>query len=502
MKIIDVDTTVDTAIAEEFRVVRRDLLEEHSNADGTVFEQETGPFSHYRRSLTIERIDDERSRVVERTEFTLGVPIWSWLFNPLMKRALAEPDRSPRRRWWWPRQVLPLPSARLLASLSILSILAGYLGVLIGQTITFAAEEFGANDAAQGRTLAAVRIGVIASVIVIRRADRIGRRPLLIGFTLTAIVFTVLGAAAQSLVQLAVLQGISRGFTTGLFTLLTLAVTEEVPAEVRAVGISLMAMCSGLGAGMVLWVLPLADTGPGGWRWAYVAPAIFLLPLFWVFRTLPETRRFTRADETHSPAPVDRRRFTLIAFSAFASALFLSPASQLFNEYLRDERMWSASDISIYRLLTGTPTGLVILGAGVLADRVGRKPIGGIGLFLGAIGGASVYFLDGAALWIAGTAGAWLLASAFPALRGYQTELFPTRSRARVGGWIDLITVTGSAIGLLTAGELSLRWGSLGPAISVLLVGPLIVAVLIFTIYPETAAQELETFNPDDPRLV
>ena len=269
------DVVVDPATADRIDSPRVDLLEEKLDPDG-VYRQARGPFTRYSRRVTIEQLSDGSSHVQEHTDFRLGIPLWWPLFTPLMKRALRDSDREPRRRWWWPTQVLTTISARLLAVLSILSIMAGYLGVVIGQTITFAAEEFGADDAAQGRTLAAIRIGVIASVILIRRADRIGRRPLLIGFALAAIVFTVLGATSSSLVELGIFQGISRGFTTGLFTLLTLAVTEEVPAEVRAVGISLMAMCSGLGAGMVLWILPLADVVPGGWRWVYVAPVIYL----------------------------------------------------------------------------------------------------------------------------------------------------------------------------------------------------------------------------------
>jgi MFS family permease len=493
-----VDAVVTSEVAESLMRPRTDLLVERRDDDG-VFHQVSGPFRSYERRLRLDPQDDGHIRVTEQTEFRLDIPLWAPLFHPLMKRALVDTKRWSRRRWWWPAEVLPAVSARLLGALSVLAIIAGYLGVLIGQTITFAAEQFGANDAAQGRTLAAIRIGVIVSVIAIRRADRIGRRPLLLGFAVAALFFTVLGATSSNLAQLGFFQAISRGFTTGLLTLLTLAVTEEVPAGVRALGVSLMAMCSGLGAGMVLWVLPVADLGPGAWRWTYIAPMVFVPALIWVARRLPETRRFDRATETAAPAPVDRRRFTLIAFSAFASALFLSPASQLLNEYLRDEQNMSAGAISAFRLLTGTPAGLVVLVAGIAADRVGRKPIGGIGLGVGVVFSALVFFSSGAALWVIGTIGFWTLAGAFPALRGYQTELFPTRARARVGGWIDLITVTGSAIGLVTVGELSERWGALGPAISVLAVAPLIVVVLIVTVYPETASRELEVFNPDDP---
>lgn len=499
MKRTVVHRQVDSNDAERLLEPRRDLLIERLDDDG-IYRQEHGPFRRYERRIDLGPTDTNGTRRVdETTDFALDIPIWAPLFHPLMKRALAETDRHPRRRWWWPAEVLPALSARLLAALSVLGVIAGYLGVLIGQTITFAAEEFGADDAAQGRTLAAVRIGVIISVVLIRRADRIGRRPLLIGFTAMALLFTVLGATSSSLAELGFFQAISRGLTTGLLTLLTLAVTEEVPAGVRALGISLMAMCSGLGAGMVLWVLPVADVSTGAWRWTYIAPVVFVPALVWVWRVLPETRRFDRATEVEAPAPVDRRRFTLIAFSAFASALFLSPASQLLNEYLRDEQGMSAGAISAFRLLTGTPAGLVVLVAGLAADRVGRRPIGSIGLGIGVVFSGLLFFTSGWALWVIGTIGFWTLAGAFPALRGYQTELFPTRSRARVGGWIDLITVTGSAIGLIVVGELSTRWGSLGPALSVMAVAPLIVVVLVLTVYPETAERELEEFNPDDP---
>ena len=45
------------------------------------------------------------------------------------------------------------------------------------------------------------------------------------------------------------------------------------------------------------------------------------------------------------------------------------------------------------------------------------------------------------------------------------------------------------------------RVDGLGPAVSVLAVGPVLVAVLVLTLYPETAHTELEDLNPED-RLV
>ncbi|MEL7210833.1 MAG: hypothetical protein AAGK32_21795, partial [Actinomycetota bacterium] len=107
----------------------------------------------------------------------------------------------------------------------------------------------------------------------------------------------------------------------------------------------------------------------------------------------------------------------------------------------------------------------------------------------------------GIGLWLFASAGVVLGGASIPALRGYQTELFPTRARAKVGGMLDTIAVAGSATGLVIVGYLSERWDDLGNAITSLLVAPLLCVVVIVVFFPETARRELETFNPEDPPL-
>lgn len=481
------------------RAPRRDLLVEQTD-DGVHFRQVEGPFRSYSRRLELEGPDGGPT-VIERTEFELAIPVWRPIFSPLMRRALRDLDRRPRRRWWWPREVIGERTTTLLGLLVAMSVVAGYLGTVISQTIAFAAEEFDAGRTAQGNTLAAVRIGVVLSVVVARLADRFGRRPLITATAASAAVLTILGAVAPNLWALGAAQMLSRGLTTALATLIVIAATEEVPAAARALSISLLALGAALGSGMVLWVLPVADLGPGGWRVVYLVPVAALPLVAWVHRRLPETRRFEAARHVDSDDAVDRRRFLLLGAVAFAGALFLAPASQFSNEFLRDERGYSAAAISVFRLTTSTPAGLAVLLGGIVADRRGRRYLGALGLLAGSVATAASYHSSGTALWLWALVGVWLLGVAVPALRVYQSELFPTRARGRVGGWLDLIAVSGSALGLVTTGVLADRWDSLPAAITAMLVGPLVVAVLVLACFPETRAIELEALNPADAGL-
>lgn len=492
--------TTDYETAQIVSVPRTDLLTEQEVSAGR-FRQAFGPFESYERVLVIANLGDGRFKVTEDTRFKMAVPLWRPLLHQLMKRALAEHDRTPRQRWWWPQEIVGTRTTTLISLLAVLAIIGGYLGTIISQTITFAAAQFEASDTSQADTLAAIRIGVLVALLFLRRADRIGRRPLIIGFMVGAILFTILGALSGSLLTLGITQGIARGLTTGLATLVTLAASEEVPATMRTFILAILTAFAALGSGMVIWVLPLADIGPGGWRIIYVVPVVFLPVLWWVGRHLPETRRFKAADTTQAPDVVDRRRFWMLLVTFFMLLIFASPASQLQNEYLRDDLGMNASNISVFRLVVSLPAGLAILVAGFIADRKGRRHIAAFGVLGGSIASALVYRSDGAGLWIFATFGVLLLGAAIPAMRGFQAELFPTRSRARIGAWLDVIAVAGSAVGLLLVGRLADRVGGLGVALPLLVVGPAISAFLLFFVFPDTASRELEEFNPNDPKL-
>ena len=61
-----------------------------------------------------------------------------------------------------------------------------------------------------------------------------------------------------------------------------------------------------------------------------------------------------------------------------------------------------------------------------------------------------------------------------------------------------MLALVGSGIGLIAAGAMADRWDRFAPGMALLAVGPLIVCMLVLSLYPETAHRELEDINPED----
>ncbi|GIU84053.1 MAG: hypothetical protein KatS3mg008_0828 [Acidimicrobiales bacterium] len=498
---------------------RDDLLLEKAEGNG-VFGLAEGPFRHYRRVVRVEGaptasdpaepMDGGDPVVSETVEFELETPGWAWLFRaPTRAALLRRPAQGERPPWWAPPHRLDSTQSRVLALVCQLSVIAGYLGALLTMTITYAAEEFGASDRQQGVALATVRAGVLLSLAAVWAADRFGRRRVVLATATACVLVTALGSVSQDLTQLTATQVVARGLSTALFVLLGVYVVEEMPAGARAYAVSVSTMAAALGAGAtVIFATPIADSAQAAWRIFFAAALVFLLPLRPIARILPETRRFERSVEQPHPSselsPEEhsrhRRRFALMAVSAFLGGVFAAPASQFLNEFLRDERSFSGARIALFRVLTGLPGGIGIVVGGRLADTRGRRPVGAVAMVVGTLMAAAGFLTDGWVLWVTATVGSIVGAAAIPTLGVYGPELFPTNLRGAANGGIAVAGVIGSAIGLLTAGALSEAWGALGPGIAVLAAGPLLLALLIVVFYPETADLELEEINPEDAR--
>ena len=490
--------TVDDDGLAELRSPRDDLVAEVADGDDAWICAH-GPFRHYRRELSVRSSQNGRHEVEERYEYTLAIPVWWPLFLLPMRHALRHRRPADRPRWWEPPDRLDRRGAEVLGLLAVVQVVDGYLGTVLTQTLTFAADEFGNGNTAQGFVLGAARAGVLLGLVLLVQADRRGRRAVLTAAAVTSIAFTVLGGLSIDLWWLGTTQTVARGLSTALGVLIGIMAAEEMPRRTRAYAVSWLTLTAGLGSGMAVWLLPFADRFDGrGWRIIYLAPILAVPIVVWAVRRLPESQRFEHRTVAPPPLTPDaRRRFALLAAAGFLLLVFASPASSFQNDFLKDERGYSAATITLFTLVTSTPAGIGVAIGGRLAETRGRRPVGVVGLLAGAVATTGGYIATGAPLWILTTVGVILGAMVVPVMGVYGPELFATHRRGRANGMVALVGVAGGGLGLLLAGVLSDRLG-FGTTFAILAAGPVLVALLVVVAFPETAGMTLEDLNPED----
>ncbi|HET6950802.1 MAG TPA: MFS transporter [Acidimicrobiales bacterium] len=491
-----VTRSVEPAAAERLLVPRDDIVGEQADGGGR-FTLDEGPFSHYERTVSVTH-QDGRATVAQTFDFRMAPGTWPFLLNPAVRSALRRtPGPGRKLPWWYPPQRPDARGATVLGLLATLSLVVGYHGTLLTQTMTFAADEFGAGTGAQGNALAAVRLGGVLAIGLGTLADRRGRRMILTASLLACIGSTVLGAAAPSLPLLAATQTVNRGAWAAASVLLAVIAAEEMPAGARAYALSLLAMTGALGAGVALWLLPVADLGTRSWRLLYVVPLLFVPVVARFARLIPESRRFVRPHLT-VPLAGHWSRLLLLAVTSFLLNVFMAPQSQFRNEFLRDERGFSAAAVTLFVLATSTPAGIGIVVGGRLADTRGRRLVGATGITVGTVLIALSFVVPGPGMWVSATLGAIFAAALVPTITVYGPELFPTSLRGRANGIVSMTAMGGSVVGLVAAGRLEMALGSFGRTLGVLAAAPLVMAALVVLWFPETARRELEDLNPED----
>ena len=127
---------------------RTDIAAE-TPAGADVWGLDEGPFREYRRELTATPRPDGDHDVVETTTYRLAIPVWGWLFSWPIRRALrARQDRF--SYWWAPPDRLSAHATTVLGLLCAVQIVDGYLGTVLTQTLSFAADEFGRGNTLNG----------------------------------------------------------------------------------------------------------------------------------------------------------------------------------------------------------------------------------------------------------------------------------------------------------------------------------------------------------------
>ncbi len=389
-----------------------------------------------------------------------------------------------------------------LGLLAAASLLSAFVNTLFTQTVAFAGDDLGVGDWGRGVGGTIVRLGILIGLPAALAADRLGRRRVVVVLAWAAPVVAALGAIAPNFATLVATQTVSRPLGLALDLLIAVIAAEEMPRNTRAYAVSILAMASGLGAGVAVIALPLADLGSDGWRFVYALSLVWLLVAVDLTRRLPETHRFERHVERQvdheAPTAMDGRRLAIQMSVAFFGNLLLAPASFFQNAFLKDERGFSAGMVTVFAFATATPAVIGLVVGGRVADQRGRRRLATACVPIGAALLAATFWFSGPIMWTTAIVGAIVAATAFPPLAVYRTELFPTGRRSRAAFLILASALIGGSISLLVTGALLDRGVAHGPIMSALFVGPLLVAAIVWRTYPETAHRELEEINPAD----
>jgi MFS family permease len=420
--------------------------------------------------------------------------------------SVGELGLQPRLQQRVPRFMRP-PGAlnpqqwKLLFAMMVIGANTGYQGTVTTQAITFVADEFGSNKEAQGRALAVIRADIVLTLIIMRIADHIGRRRTLLVCAVVGPLLNVVCALMPSLPTFTAAQVLARSFVTAAAILLSVILVEELPAETRAWGASIAVAAAALGSSFTLMLLPIAGSQENAWRVMYLVPLIGIIPTLLVRSSVPESHRYERLQVQRAAGHQDSRwrhhlrRLSVIAFWVLLMGMMTNPSRQFLNDYLRDDRGFTATRLSIFGLVTNIPGTVGVLLGGAISDRKGRRLTAGVGLIGYAVATTALYLANGPTLWVAAMFGSLAGAFALPALSIMVTELFPTELRSRASGFSTGMNRIGSAAGLIIIGTFADRF-TMGRLIGALACCLVIGTIAMLVFLPETSHRELEDISP------
>jgi MFS transporter, putative metabolite:H+ symporter len=393
------------------------------------------------------------------------------------------------------------PQARYLVFLMwLVGVLAAFATSHASSTIPFSRVSLGLTEGDMSLVLSVARFAGIASLLFSWWGDKAGRRrPFLVAFGVL-ILATAATAMVETGWQFAALQAITRAAASALGTLAVVLVAEQVAPGVRAFAISLYGAGGSFGAGLGLIALPLAETGPNGWRGLFALGALGLVALPLLTRGVKESPVFEVEDEAVLLAAAPLRDLLASNFSGrlyltgsinFLVNIFMAVTLTFSIERLVGDLGLATSTAVILSLLGGTTGAMGFFLGGRLADTIGRRSTTVMSLVLVVLGGLALYWFDALPiLAIAIAVGTFGSFAFVPSAASHRTELFPTAFRTTAnaaGGYLGMV---GSAVGLLI-GRFTIDEMGLSQTVTLLSVG-IVGGIALTLLLPETRGQELD----------
>lgn len=391
---------------------------------------------------------------------------------------------------------------RLFVFLSVATFFEGYDFIALSQILPNLRADFGLSESEGGMLGSVISLGTMVSYILVRKADRWGRRRTLM-FTIAGYAtFTFLSGVSQGAYDFMAYQFTARVFLIAQWAVGMIYAAEEYPADRRGFVIGVIQASNSLGVVTCAAVVPYLLNTAYGWRAVYFVGVVPLALLLYARRGLRETERFadihrTGLPETHSLFQIlrspYRKRVFQMALIWGLTYLSTNTALLFWKEFAVGDRGFSDAEVAQAVVIASVVALPFVFGVGKVLDVIGRKRGALLIYSVSAVFVVLAYQLHSfwaltACLTVAIVAAIGLLTL----LNALTTELFPTEMRADAFAWANnLLGRIGYVIapGVVGAIAAQTSWSLAVPLTAIAVLAAL---WLILWLIPETGGIELE----------
>lgn len=389
---------------------------------------------------------------------------------------------------------------RLFAFLSVATFFEGYDFIALTQVLPNLRADMGVTKTAAGVLITVINLGSMIAYLLVRKADRWGRRRVLTITIAGYAITTFLSGLAPNVVVFGLAQMLARVFLVGEYVTSMVIASEEFPARRRGLVIGVIAAFSSLGAVVCAGLVPVLIRSPYGWRTVYLVSILPLVIMGFARRSLRETQRFLAAPKEESPRSIlhvfrtpYRKRVLELGLIWFFSYVASQNTVTFWKDFAVTERGYTDADVGVSVAIAAVAAMPLVFLTGRLIDGIGRKPGALIVGLTGAFGAYGCYtFETKEALLVALVFGIFSSSAQLPVLNAFTTELIPTDVRADGFAWSNnIIGRISFVFSPLVVGYLAqdLGWG---PVIRMTAVFPLVALALVYLFLPETRGRTLE----------
>lgn len=389
---------------------------------------------------------------------------------------------------------------RLFVFLGVATFFEGYDFLALTQILPNLRAELSLSREAAGAMVAFINLGTVIAYVLVRYADRWGRRRVLSATIAGYTVATGLSGLAPNAYVFAALQLMARVFLIGEWATSLVYAAEEFPADRRGMVIGAINAFSSLGAVLCAGTVPLLLKTRFGWRTPYFLGVLPLLILIYARRNLRETKRFEEQANPRRARPFGailkspyRQRVLRMGAIWFATYICTQNAITFWKEFAIAERRFTDAQVGMSISIAAVFSMPLVFLVGPLLDRFGRRRAAMAIFIATAIGVFGAYSLpDQRTLTVALVFAIFGASAVLPVLNAFNTELFPTELRGDAIAWSNnLLGRIGYVASPALVGVLAERtsWGS---AVRLTAIFPIIALVMILAFLPETSGRELE----------